>query len=131
MNPDGGELAIVGDCESKVGRNNSNKLDLNRNFPDLFEKAHDEMQPETLAEIEWSEKINFVLGANFHTGALVIDYPYDNYKNPSVPKESPTNDDDVIRHVAKIYSFNHPFMKTPKSTPSCEMFPDGIINGGE
>jgi hypothetical protein len=129
-NPDGAEVALIGDCSSKVGRNNSNRLDLNRNFPDLFQEVQDVMQPETQAIIDWFDSINFILAANFHTGALVINYQYDNYKNPTVAKYSATADDDVIRKLAMTYSYNHPTMHTPKSTDKCEMFPDGIVNGG-
>ena len=36
MNPDGYEISILGDVEGVVGRENADKVDLNRNFPDQY-----------------------------------------------------------------------------------------------
>src|SRR5690606_9543652 len=46
INPDGYEDAIEGDCEGIVGRENANQVDLNRDFPDQFQAAEVEHQPE-------------------------------------------------------------------------------------
>jgi murein tripeptide amidase MpaA len=70
MNPDGLEASTVGDCNSVNGRYNSNKFDLNRNFPDLFECNNDEIQPETKAVMNWLSNNEFVISANFHGGAI-------------------------------------------------------------
>ena len=64
-----------------VCRYNANYYDLNRNFPDYFEEVTAPQQPETTAIINWIQKTQFVLSANFHGGALVANYPYDNYIN--------------------------------------------------
>ena len=34
--------------------------------------------PEVVEVMQWSANQSFVLSANFHTGALVVNYPYDN-----------------------------------------------------
>ena len=49
MNPDGFEIATVGDRQGYRGRSNDNGQDLNRDFPDQFDKAIAKRprQPET------------------------------------------------------------------------------------
>jgi carboxypeptidase D len=64
MNPDGFEMAQLGDCQGVTGRYNANGFDLNRNFPDLFEENDFGVQPETQAIINWLEREFFVLSAN-------------------------------------------------------------------
>jgi len=62
MNPDGNEESILGDCQGTDGRYNEDNIDLNRNFPDLFECNEKlELQPETKAIVNWLEKNTFVL----------------------------------------------------------------------
>ena len=125
MNPDGLESSQLGDCSSVNGRYNANGYDLNRNFPDLFICMSDPYQVETKSVIKWLENNTFVLSANFHGGSLVANYPYDNNAQ-SVSTNTPTNDDDVFRNLAKTYSFNH---LTMRNSP-CGYFQDGITNGG-
>ena len=72
LNPDGFEASIVGDCSSTKGRENANSFDLNRNFPDLFECNNEPLQPETLAVMKWLANNEFLLSANFHSGAVVV-----------------------------------------------------------
>ena len=70
MNPDGFELGQ---------RYNANNIDLNRDFPDQFYDPSNTLsgrQPETRAVMEWTWSHNFVLSANMHSGALVVNYPY-------------------------------------------------------
>lgn len=76
-----------GSCESfsnYVGRENSNHVDLNRDFPDQFDHAKrynplmaKKRQKETLAMMTWIQSKPFVLSANFHGGAVVASYPFD------------------------------------------------------
>lgn len=140
MNPDGFEVSTEGECTGSNGRYNARGHDLNRNFPDVFKhKADKEIQPETQAIIEWMEKVPFVLSANLHGGALVASYPYDNSPNAltfnafNAPSHnSPTPDDDLFRHLAQTYSFNHGTMHLgapcPDGTPG---FPNGTTNGAQ
>ena len=52
-----------------------------------------------------------MLSGNIHGGALVASYPFDNTPNSilssvlSTPSLTP--DDDVFKHLAGVYSFNH------------------------
>ena len=69
-----------------------------------------------------------MLSGNIHGGALVASYPFDNTPNSilssvlSTPSLTP--DDDVFKHLAGVYSFNHGRMfageacKVTSSAPS-------------
>lgn len=81
MNPDGFATAKEGQCIGLLGRPNANGFDLNRNFPDPYYKRQYPLQPETRAIMQWLQKYPFVLSANLHGGAIVANYPYDNYRN--------------------------------------------------
>lgn len=67
-----------------VGRNNAAGEDLNRDFPDRLDNEHharlrtEKRQPETAAVIDFTLSKPFILSANFHGGAVVAGYPYDN-----------------------------------------------------
>ena len=133
MNPDGYEMASVRSHD--LGRLNSNGVDLNRNFPDQFFNSFSsnaDPELETKAVINWLKKYPFVLSASFHSGALVVSYPYDD--SPSGQSiYSSTPDDDVFRQLAKAYSENHPTMHLANSKENCshpmKRFIDGITNG--
>ena len=52
MNPDGFEASSPSDCgETSFTRENANRVDLNRNFPDQFGRTEGSLQPETKALI--------------------------------------------------------------------------------
>ncbi|CAK1551144.1 unnamed protein product [Leptosia nina] len=134
MNPDGYSKSKEGQCNTIQGRNNARQYDLNRNFPDFFKPNPKQPQPETIAVKEWISKIQFVLSGSLHGGALVASYPFDN--TPSsifesyahTPSVSP--DDDVFRHLARIYSNNHAKMSRDVSCQSTfRTFEKGITNG--
>ena len=94
MNPDGFEKSTRKKCEGKCnkrnacfleGRFNGNGKDLNRDFPTFQEvskiKSHqhlyDGRQNETKAVMRWIEENSFVLSMGFHSGAVVVSYPFD------------------------------------------------------
>ena len=62
---------------------------MNRNFPDLFNCNGAPIQVETKHVENWLENNYFLLSANFHSGSVVANYPYDNYRN-DVPGANPT-----------------------------------------
>lgn len=77
-NPDGtyksGNTTVNG-----AVRYNANNIDLNRNFPDPYQGPYPTgtWQPETVNMMTLASNNNFVLSANFHGGAEVVNYPWD------------------------------------------------------
>ncbi|KAM3963849.1 LOW QUALITY PROTEIN: carboxypeptidase D svr [Aphomia sociella] len=139
LNPDGFADSKVG-CESLpkyVGRNNEAGVDLNRDFPDQFDKDRsntDEYfykgrQPETRALIKWVLGKQFVLSGNLHGGAVVASYPYDDsVTGAECCEESLTPDNKVFRHLASSFASRHVDMRRGNSCPP-DNFTDGLING--
>lgn len=125
MNPDG---------RVSLERFNANGYDLNRSFPDGFNQSIGNifdgpppgisgLQPEVEHVMNWSTAHSFVLSANFHGGALVANYPYDNDGLGSV--DSPSPDDLLFEFLARTYTVhNLPMWHSP-------VFQDGISNGAE
>jgi len=150
MNPDGFEKAINSrsdnneeKCNGINGRANSNGQDLNRNFPtwDDFKLSRqqllDNREPETRAVMKWILDNPFVLSINFHDGALVANYPYDDSNDTSSffgpTKDSPTPDNDLFKDLALEYAKNHPVMT---NDPNCggfggQTFKKGVTNGAK
>jgi len=125
MNPDGVDA-------SPSDRENANGIDLNRDFPEgalsflgnVFDGPAMDLtphQPEVARMMEWSAEQSFTLAANFHTGSLVVNYPYDNDRLGNV--DSPTPDDELFEYIAQVYaSHNAPMFNST-------VFPGGITNG--
>jgi len=85
-NPDGcyhGGNATV----SGAIRNNANAVNLNRNYPDPDDGPHPDgnsYQPETNIFMAFADTMHFTMSANFHSGAEVVNYPWDTWvKLPS------------------------------------------------
>lgn len=148
MNPDGYEVAHEGDRTGAQGRANANNVDLNRNFPDQYgtDRYNKVREPEVEAVMNWTLSLPFVLSANLHGGSLVANYPYDDNENdfndPNARlrdasitgrKLNPTEDNELFRHLALIYSRAHPTMHLGGPCPffGNEKFPDGITNGAQ
>ncbi len=113
-------------------RENSNGQDLNRLFPDGFldgvstvyaEGAPDtsNQEAEQAAMMEWTASHRFVLGANLHTGAQLVCYPYGNSAT-GASQYSASPDNDLFIDIAQAYANNHSTMATTGT------FAGGIIN---
>lgn len=125
MNPDGLD---------NITRHNAQGYDLNRAFPAYpfhFEKPFfdggalsiDGRTPEVRHVMNWTLEHSFVLSANFHAGALIVNYPYD--EDPPIPSftPAPTPDEDLIRELSLRYSRQNTRMYTEGD------FPEGVVNG--
>jgi hypothetical protein len=80
--------------------------------------------------MRWILDEPFVLSANFHDGAVVANYPYDDSDGPGA-QESLTPDDAVFKKMARIYASNHAFMHKGKGVCENDNFPEGITNGAK
>jgi hypothetical protein len=116
-------------------RYNANGLDLNRSFPEgsppnNFGNVLDGpamnlagLQPEVKSVMQWMASNRFTLSANFHTGALVVNYPYDNDGKGSVYSACP--DDALFKQISEVYSsHNAPMWNSTE-------FTHGITNGAD
>jgi hypothetical protein len=75
-NPDG--TYGTGNLIISPTRYNANGVDLNRNFPDPFQ-PEELQQKENTDMIKFMRKHKFALSANFHSGAEVVNYPWDRW----------------------------------------------------
>ena len=127
LNPDGRE-------SNPPQRYNANGYDVNRSFPEgsaknlgnpLYGPAINTngLQPEVRAVMTWMTNHNFSMGANFHTGSLVVNYPYDNDNMGSV--FSPSPDEALFEVMSRSYASNNPPMWANNTSP----FVNGVVNG--
>lgn len=114
-------------------RYNAAKYDLNRNFPDrILSESKVQEQPETLAIRKWLSEIQFVLSANLHGGALVVNYPFDSSSIADSVHLEKTPDHDVFHHLARAYARKHPKMRYKSHCDNDDRsFEYGITNGNE
>lgn len=140
INPDGFDRGTEGACSGgdyKTGRYNEGERDLNRDFPTWREVNSSTgalfagRQPETRAMMELILGHPWVLSANFHDGAVVASYPYDDYRDgqrqTGVHK---TPDHAFFKHLASTYATRHETMTDPLVC-SRWWFKDGITNGAD
>lgn len=111
MNPDGAAASM---------RGNAKYVDLNRDFPDFSTPDNkdtvDGRQPETQAVMNWQKTRKFVLSANFHGGAEVVNYPWDTMAD-KFPQEA------YVKELSLEYSGLAPYIFTSTA------FKNGITNG--
>lgn len=110
-NPDGSYKRAGNDTMNSTGntatRANAAGVDLNRNYPDPIDGIHPDGNPfqaETLAFIEFEKTRNFVLAANYHGGAEVVNFPWDTSNTPSTANFSYHPHDNYFKFVSKEYA---------------------------
>jgi hypothetical protein len=111
MNPDG---------TAHRRRGNAKWVDLNRDFPDFSTSDNQNTpagrEPETAVVMEFQKQRNFSLSANFHTGAEVVNYPWD-----TVSERHPLND--IVMEFSRSYANRVDYLRNSRR------FPGGIVNG--
>lgn len=120
MNPDGYD-------RSPRTRTNASGIDLNRDFPDPFTSPSNTptgRATETQVIMNWGFGRSFTLAANFHGGAMVVNYPYDNNTTGS-SVYTPSPDDDLFIVISEAFSSNN--LPMWNSTT----FFHGITNGAD
>ncbi len=119
-NPDGtyrtGNESVYG-----ATRYNSFNVDLNRNYPDPEDGQNPDgktTQTENKLMMAYMASKQFVMSANFHGGAEVVNYPWDTYYKRHA-------DDEWFQFISRIYAdtvhlYNANYMND---------FENGIVNG--
>jgi len=151
INPDGIDKGKEGDCDSNVGRLNSNGVDINSDFPTQYlspernkrngfiedsstaiKEAARPRQRETEALMQWILSNKFVLSASFHSGYMVAVYPFDDSSSHKGGVISPTPDDLIFKQLALSYARSHPEMSASVQCPGKKTTgSNGIVNGNE
>ena len=110
-------------------RYNANGIDLNRNYPDRFTDPEDDPAGQELENqvfMNLSYQRRFVMGANYHGGALVFNYPWDAVAAPGDPIIAAYAPDDELFHQFGLgYTSRNPEMYASTS------FEDGLTRGWE
>lgn len=122
FNPDG-TYRLTDTTISTAWRGNANGVDLNRNFPDRINDTNNTTsgrQIETRLMMQWTWKHNFSLSANFHGGAQVVNYPWDNGTPSGTYSMCP--DDAWFINLSRAYA-------TPNPDLMSGGFTNGITNG--
>jgi Zinc carboxypeptidase/Carboxypeptidase regulatory-like domain/FlgD Ig-like domain len=104
-------------------RYNANAVDLNRDFPDRITdpiNTPDGREPETQAMMYLAADHNFNMSANFHGGAQVVNYPWDNGAPSGIYSACP--DDAWFIDICLEYASTNQDMLNGG-------FPNGITNG--
>jgi len=104
-------------------RYNNNYVDLNRNYPDPQNGPHPDgyaWQSETVAFMNFAESRHFVMGANFHGGAEVCNYPWDT--KAQLPA-------DVNWWLFVCNEFADTVQAHSPSTYFTDTYPSGVTNG--
>ena len=82
-------------------------MNVKRSREDLYK----DRQPETVAMMDLILSEPWVMAANFHDGAVVAAYPYNDYRDDTIEMgEHKTPDDEVFMHLASTYASNHGIM---------------------
>ena len=116
MNPDG---------YVAQSRYNAHGVDLNRDFPDRVTDPVNTLagrEPETAAVMQFGFTHSPVLSANFHTGSLVVNYPYDSDPNPFASYSASPDDALFVSQSLAYAALNGPMSASP-------WFANGITNG--
>ncbi|HOY31232.1 MAG TPA: M14 family zinc carboxypeptidase [Bacteroidales bacterium] len=108
-------------------RSNLSGVDLNRNYPDPVDGPHPDgnsWAPETQAFMAFAESHHFNMGANFHGGAELLNYPWDAWTTSG----NPNADAAWWERVCSAYVAT---ARTVNSTYLSDTYADGVTEGGD
>jgi hypothetical protein len=119
-NPDGTYFGGDGNIITSPRRFNANNVDLNRDFPRAGEPLPGtaDHQAETVAMMELMGSRHFILSANIHDGAEVMNYPWDF-------REQRHADDAWFEYICREYADT----AQQYSKPDYMTFLGGVTNG--
>ena len=119
-NPDG-TYASGNNTVSGATRSNG-YADLNRDYPDPRTGDNSPYQPETQAMIDFAEEHHFVMSANFHGGAAVMNYPWDTwYTSENLHADTDWYEQICTDYVTTARTIYSDYMKS--------VTPDGVTHG--
>jgi len=125
-NPDGtyagGDNTVSGSV-----RYNSNNVDLNRNYKNQLDGDHPDgeaWQPETMAMMGLLDTLHFVMSANFHGGAEVVNFPWDSWVSTS----NPHADNDWFYFISREYA-DEVHLHAPAAY--MDYLDNGVTHGGD
>lgn len=126
-NPDG-TYTSNNNTVNGATRMNSNGWDLNRNYPNWVGGATGPLQQETMAMMELTDSINFVLSANLHGGIELVNYPWDSYLSST----ETIADHEWWQLVSHEYADTARFYSPANyMDPQGGSFVDGVTHGGD
>ncbi len=107
-------------------RYNANNVDLNRNFPNPFSNnpVKDAIEPENQAMIDYMSNHHFLMSANLHGGAEVMNYPWDSFSSAQQPHPAA----DWWREVCQRFIDTS---RTYDNTHFYDVNQEGYIEGGD
>ncbi|GEM_PF-300300 len=123
-NPDG-TYSGGDNTVNSATRSNANGVDLNRNYPDPDDGPHPDSyayQAETQMMMNFADTHNFSLSCNSHSGAEVMNYPWDTWNRRHV-------DDSWFQYASLVYA-NLAIANSP-SGYFTGISSSGIINGSD
>ena len=91
-------------------RYNANGTDLNRNYPNPFGPAAKSVPQENQAMIDYLYAHHFLLSANLHGGAEVMNYPWDSFTSDENPHPAAAWWQEVCKRfvdTARVYGSSH------------------------
>ncbi len=123
-NPDGtysgGDNTVSG-----ATRYNSNNVDLNRNFPSpTLPNPSGQNENEIQMQIAFAEAHHFVMSANTHSGAELVNFPWDSWTS----SERTHADHDWWYHVSRNYA-DEVHLNAPSTY--MDAFDNGVTHGGD
>jgi hypothetical protein len=117
------------DGTANASRYNAQGVDLNRNFPDrVFDPINTTAgrAPETANIMMWNFTHQPVFSANYHCGALVMNYPWDECFDPQASAAF-TDNQDLVFAASTTYAATNLPMYNNNNPP----FVHGVVNGAD